>query len=186
MARPREFDLNEAIERAMDLFWTHGYSSTSLPDLLEGMAITRGSFYKAFISKKELFLKALQRYENTVLEPALTRLHDENIAGTTRLQSIFTGAVNAAKNGETRGCLLCTTSAGAALNDAEIAERVNNQLERLTQGLAKALADAGNATPEQTARSLTLSYIGLRIATRGQMSAERLEIAANQALAQVS
>lgn len=47
MARPREFDPNEAIERAMDVFWRWGYGA-ALPSLLDGMKIARGSFYKAF------------------------------------------------------------------------------------------------------------------------------------------
>ena len=64
MARPREFDLDHALESAMLVFWEHGFEGASLPDLLDGMGITRGSLYKAFEDKKALFLKAMELYEN--------------------------------------------------------------------------------------------------------------------------
>jgi TetR/AcrR family transcriptional repressor of nem operon len=48
MARPREFDIDEALERAMNVFWSKGYEGASLQDLLDAMNIARGSLYKAF------------------------------------------------------------------------------------------------------------------------------------------
>ena len=62
MARPREFEPAEAVEKAMQVFWQHGYEDASLPDLLNGMGLTRGSLYKAFGDKRQLFLRALERY----------------------------------------------------------------------------------------------------------------------------
>ncbi|NJM33970.1 MAG: hypothetical protein HC850_03830 [Rhodomicrobium sp.] len=58
MARPREFDTDEAIEKAMQVFWEKGHGA-ALPDLLGGMEIARGSFYKAFSDKKSVYLMAL-------------------------------------------------------------------------------------------------------------------------------
>ena len=65
MARPREFDIDEALERAMDVFWTKGYDGASLQDLLEAMNIARGSLYKAFQDKHSVYLAALDRYDRT-------------------------------------------------------------------------------------------------------------------------
>lgn len=61
--RPREFDLDEALERAMQLFWRQGYEGTSMADLTRELGITRPSLYAAFGSKEGLFLKALDLYE---------------------------------------------------------------------------------------------------------------------------
>jgi AcrR family transcriptional regulator len=61
--RPREFDIDEALERAMRLFWHHGYEGTSLSDLTRELGVTRPSLYAAFESKEALFLKALDLYE---------------------------------------------------------------------------------------------------------------------------
>jgi len=61
MARPREFDLNEALQAAMLLFWERGYEATSIDDLLQQMGINRASLYGTFGQKRELFLKALRQ-----------------------------------------------------------------------------------------------------------------------------
>ncbi|KQT62042.1 MULTISPECIES: TetR/AcrR family transcriptional regulator [unclassified Aureimonas] len=63
MGRPREFDVDEALQAAMQLFWRKGYEGTSLSDLTEGMGITRPSLYGAFGNKEDLFRRALERYE---------------------------------------------------------------------------------------------------------------------------
>ena len=68
MARPREFEPEEAIQKAMQVFWEHGYEGASLPDLLAGMGLTRGSLYKAFKDKKSLFLLVLDRYEMSAVK----------------------------------------------------------------------------------------------------------------------
>ncbi len=61
--RPREFDVDKALERAMELFWRQGYEGTSMADLTRELGITRPSLYAAFGSKEGLFLKALDLYE---------------------------------------------------------------------------------------------------------------------------
>jgi AcrR family transcriptional regulator len=63
IGRPREFDLENALERAMELFWRQGFEGTSLADLTRVLGLTRPSLYAAFESKEALFLKALDLYE---------------------------------------------------------------------------------------------------------------------------
>ncbi|HRV92857.1 MAG TPA: helix-turn-helix domain-containing protein, partial [Anaerolineae bacterium] len=60
MARPREFDENEVLDKAMDLFWQKGYEATSIQELLTAMGISRGSLYDAFGDKHALFLAVLE------------------------------------------------------------------------------------------------------------------------------
>jgi AcrR family transcriptional regulator len=62
MGRARAFDSDEALDRAMTVFWSKGYEGTSLSDLTEAMGINRPSLYAAFGNKQELFRKALERY----------------------------------------------------------------------------------------------------------------------------
>ncbi|MGW8565334.1 TetR/AcrR family transcriptional regulator [Isoptericola sp. NPDC055881] len=60
--RPREFDVDEALDRAIEVFWRHGYEGASLAQLTAAMGINRPSMYAAFGSKEELFHRAVSRY----------------------------------------------------------------------------------------------------------------------------
>src|SRR3954468_16058849 len=60
--RPRGFDADEALDKAMKVFWSKGYEGASLPDLEKAMGINRPSMYAAFGNKQELFRKAMKRY----------------------------------------------------------------------------------------------------------------------------
>src|SRR5438552_2002737 len=61
--RPREFDREAALERAIDVFWRHGYEATSVSDLTAAMNINPPSLYAAFGDKEKLFLQAVERYQ---------------------------------------------------------------------------------------------------------------------------
>jgi AcrR family transcriptional regulator len=63
MGRPREFDMEQALDRALQVFWRKGYEGASLSDLTEAMGITRPSLYAAFGNKDQLYRQALDRYE---------------------------------------------------------------------------------------------------------------------------
>src|ERR1700730_15623897 len=60
--RPREFDANDALQRALQVFWKKGYVGTSLSDLTEAMGINRPSLYAAFGNKEQLFRRVLELY----------------------------------------------------------------------------------------------------------------------------
>ena len=64
MGRPREFDVDKALDLALQVFWRKGYEGASMADLTETMGITKPSLYAAFGNKEELFRKALDRYVN--------------------------------------------------------------------------------------------------------------------------
>ena len=62
IGRPREFDVDKALDLALQVFWRKGYEGASMADLTETMGITKPSLYSAFGNKEELFRKALDRY----------------------------------------------------------------------------------------------------------------------------
>ena len=191
MARPREFDEDEVLERAMSAFWEHGYDGASLPVLLKTMGLSRGSFYKAFGSKKALFQRVLDRYDAQVIRPGVAMLRDATRSGQERLETLLSGALSALERGDRRGCLACNTAAGAAHEDEDIAAAVNDQLRRLAKGMAVALRDTPRGTglrPDvlrAEGEALAQSYMGLRVATRAGRDAERLRSASERHLSAI-
>ena len=182
MGRPREFEKEEAIEKAMVVFWKHGYQDASLPELLEGMGLTRGSLYKAFKDKKNLFLIVLDHYETAAVDVAVTQLTDQNEpVGTTRILSLFAGIYGAVARGEHRGCLMCTAAAGPEMEDPEIAQAVHRGLYRIQQAFGTALNASARhkALSEQerlnVADVLLTQYVGLRVLARSQLPLGILE-----------
>ena len=63
MARTKDFDENEVLSKAMELFWSKGYNATSMEDLVGGLGISRSSLYDTYTDKHTLFIKALEQYQ---------------------------------------------------------------------------------------------------------------------------
>ena len=182
MARPRAFDTDQAITSAMNVFWRLGYEGASLPDLLEGMGLTRWSLYKAFTDKRSLFMTVFQRYEEHAVAPAVALLNDDSILdGIERIERLFQSVVKAVRDGDRRGCLLCSAAAGPASDDAEIAGVVSDLLMQMETGFAVALsashkhAALPSAERSELATLLMSQYVGLRILVRAQTSADQME-----------
>ena len=176
MARPREFDTTEAVEKAMQVFWQHGYEDASLPDLLDGMGLTRGSLYKAFQDKKNLFLLVLDQYESAAVDGAVSLLTNPEIPnGADRILLLFKGIVTAVEKGDHRGCLLCTAAAVSAANDPDIAAAVHGGLAKMQAAFLSALSEAPALSHLDQARRLQLAdtlltqYFGLRMLARSRL-----------------
>lgn len=173
MARPREFKTEEAIQKAADVFWKKGYEDASLPDLLEGMGLTRGSLYKAFKDKKSLYLKVLEHYDTIAVDKAVARLTDARVPdGRRRIVGLFKSVVQTVEAGDRRGCILCTAAAGAEMSDPQIAAAVHHGLQRIRDAIAVAVAASplhDNLSPHKRkalANVLLTQYIGLRVLAR--------------------
>ncbi len=168
--RPRSFDVEAAVERAMNVFWSRGYHATALPDLLRATKLSRGSLYAAFGDKHSLFLRALDRY----IADALTRMdaefdpRREPVAG---LRAYLAGYVerNSGANGR-RGCLLVATTMELADRDADVDRRIAGFFRDMEARVADALSRAKMAgkladgvEPSSAARILVCFVEGLRV-----------------------
>lgn len=178
MARPREFDTDAALSGAMDVFWEYGYEGASLPELLTGMSLTRGSLYKAFKDKKSLFLTVLNRYEDSAVDAAVLFLADDSIPdGWDRVMQLLESIPQTVASGDHRGCLLCSAAAGPASYDVEIAAQVHKSLNKMRDAFAVAL---GN---DALSDLLLTHYVGLRILSRSGASVQQLQRSVSALLA---
>ncbi|HEX8839868.1 MAG TPA: TetR/AcrR family transcriptional regulator [Sphingomicrobium sp.] len=122
--RPREFCTEQALARALEVFWSKGYEGTSLNDLTEAMGINRPSMYAAFGNKEELFKKALDLYEREKMAYIGKALEQP----TARLvaETMLKGAVENATGGEQpHGCLRVINSVACGAEAESIREEIN-------------------------------------------------------------
>ena len=177
MARPREFDEETAVSDAMNVFWAHGYDGASISTLLEGMGLTKGSFYKAFTDKKSLFLMAMTEYEKQQVAMAVALLKDNAIKDRKeRITRLFQSIPMDVQDGDRRGCFLCSAAAGPASTDDDIAKVVEGLLGQIRDGFETALGPSiERKKRERLASLLVTQYVGLRILARAQTPVTELE-----------
>ncbi|MEN3350094.1 MAG: TetR/AcrR family transcriptional regulator, transcriptional repressor for nem operon [Bradyrhizobium sp.] len=168
--RPRSFDVDGAVDRAMEVFWSRGYHATALPDLLRATKLSRGSLYAAFGDKHSLFLRALDRY----IADALTRMDvefDSRRDPVDGLRTYLAGYVDRTSGAKgRRGCLLVATAMELAGQDADVNRRVAGFFKAMEAKVAAALSRAKAAgklaegvAPSSAARILVCFVEGLRV-----------------------
>jgi AcrR family transcriptional regulator len=180
MGRPKQFEPDEAVERAMRLFWSKGFEATSVSDLVEALGVNRYSLYETFGSKRALFTRVLEGYLADVIDPRLAPL-DRPGAGFDALVTYFEnfGAFfqTAPANLAGRGCLLLNTATELAVLDDDAAAMVENYRRRMAgvflAVLTQAVRDGDLETAEpaedatrRRAELLTAQVVGLFLTSR--------------------
>jgi len=144
VGRPKEFDEQVALERAMKVFWSHGYEATSVQDLLDAMGISRGSMYDTFGDKHALFSSAMEHYGRTV-----TCGLEEMLAGPGsplgNVRKAMARMVEQALNGACRGCLATNTAIELAQHDPQVSRAVTAILQRIEKAFHRTLRQAVTA-----------------------------------------
>ena len=181
--RPREFDPDKALDRALQVFWQKGYEGTSLTDLTEAMGINRPSLYAAYGNKEELFRKALDNYCTQAMS-----FQAEALARPTAreaVESLLRGAVYELTNPEHPAGCLTVRGALAGSEESEsvrrelIARRIASQeaiKDRLVQAQTEGDLPAGS-DPETLARYISTVLHGMSIqAASGATSDELMSI----------
>ena len=131
MARPREFNYKDALHGAMDVFWQRGYRATNLPDLLEAMGMTRGSFYQAFGDKEATYLEALDYYDTEVVSKAVEMLIScDKETATACLLPLFQTNEN-----DKRGCFICNAMVEMGPEHPKAAQKARAMADRLRQAI---------------------------------------------------
>jgi TetR/AcrR family transcriptional repressor of nem operon len=188
MARTKEFDPEEALDRALDIFWRRGYEGTSLRDLLEGMDISRQSLYDTFGDKRSLCLKVLARYEDLTMQGLIQLLQGRGTLTAIRgFAAYFLHEV--VHDGDRGSCLMATTALEVGRADPEIQSVVKAYFTRIEVQIHTVLAsamEAGQLAPDRDLRALARHLVnaihGLGIMGRAGFSRPVLRQMLNVAL----
>ncbi|MCP2256798.1 transcriptional regulator, TetR family [Streptoalloteichus tenebrarius] len=181
MGRPRKFDPEVAVERAMGVFWRKGYAGTSPQDLVDALGIGRGSLYNAFQGKNQLFQRVLVRYHDQEAV-RLIELLDRPGPVRERLRSALETIIEADfADPDRRGCLAVNTAIELAGRDEEATRLVRRMFDRLESTL-RALVEEGQRSgeidrgrdPAAVAGFLLSAINGMRVLTKTAESPDQL------------
>lgn len=160
MPRPRAFDIDIAVDRALDLFWRQGYEGTTLDQLTEAMEINRPSLYSAFGSKEGLFLRVLERYAARPGAGAAEALGAETAREAAfRLLRFYADA--AGITGRPKGCMLVQSALVTSEDSQSVRTEVGKRRCAVEAALAARLAKAKREgeLPDDTSAGDLARYI---------------------------
>ena len=186
LGRPRAFDPDAALDRAMHVFWAKGYEGASLSDLTRAMRINRPSLYAAFGNKEQLFRKVLNRYMNGPVAwfgKALAKAKARDV-----VEQIFFSTATMAENPKIPpGCLLVqgALACGSASARKEVAARRTAAELALRRRLQRAKREGDlpkNADPVELAHYVMTVVRGMAVQSAGGASRDELRRVAQIAL----
>jgi TetR/AcrR family transcriptional repressor of nem operon len=178
VGRPREFDVDQALDAAMRAFWAKGYEATSLADLMAVTGLHKGSLYQTFGDKHALFVQALKRYledmrrqKNEILKQAPTPLDG--------IRNVMHCMIDIADSDDTcpMGCMAINSLVELAPHDAKVQEIMGDHAARMRRSLEEVVADAqtagqiGQDRPVELVTAILITFMaGIGTLMRGQLS----------------
>ncbi len=186
MARPRNFDPDDALDLARDVFWQKGFQGTSLDDITAATGLNKPSLYAAFGDKNALFLKVLDRYHARIVANA-ERVLKEGPAARDAIERWLTSFVPFCSGIKgSRGCLSVNTATDGAADQKAVRKRIERFNRKLEQLLSNRLrADRAQFSeafdPDAAAHAIMAVYLGLMVLAKDAPDAARVRATLNQA-----
>lgn len=189
--RPREFDRDNALQSALEMFWAKGYVGCTVAELQRAMGgITAPSFYAAFGSKEELLREVVDLYSSTEGAPMLRALEQDGTAEESIAALLHAATSSYCQPGRPRGCLVILGAINCTRADDPVQEFLREQRRRrhtmIKQRLHRGQADGDvskTADTEMIASFFTTVLNGLAIEARDGMSRRRLHAIVDSAMA---
>ncbi|UQZ33378.1 TetR family transcriptional regulator [Paenibacillus sp. PK3_47] len=180
MARSKEFEENEVLDKAMKLFWEQGYEKTSMNDLVEHMGIHRRSLYDTFTDKHTLFLKAIDRFGEKVNQSLTAGVRQAGSAAEA-LQFVFDYMIFGEEN-MPPGCMLVNSATELAIRDMEVDAKSRAGFAHTEQMIREIVVrgqENGEFNTQFSAADLAAylhnSLVGLRVMARTSAAKEQLQ-----------
>lgn len=168
MARKCNFDRDQKLTQAMELFWQRGYVNTAISDLIDALQINRFSLYNTFGDKQQLYYQALDKYLQSVSFPALAELQKPQ-ASLSEIEHFLRQFAELQRQ-RSCGCFMQNALVEHAGEDGRVLERGHQLFDHLTEVLTQALTKAvasgavtGNLAPAALASLILTQMQGMRV-----------------------
>jgi TetR/AcrR family transcriptional regulator, transcriptional repressor for nem operon len=189
MARPKEFDPERALAKAMNLFWRLGYENTSTEALMKEMGIAKQSLYDTYGDKRSLYLKAMAYYRDQT-NGQVQKMLSETPSVRDGFAKLLYGMAAETREQHERGCLLLSANLQRDIKDTVIRDFLRDNQARVEASFRQALARAqkqkelpSNADLSALARFFVATIQGMRSMARLKSDKKALEQVARVALA---
>lgn len=192
MSRHKEFDRDQALQKAMEVFWARGYEAASIENLVGHMGINRQSLYDTFGDKHALYLEALDRYREVECRKLFDLL--ERCDSVKRaLRQLFTGVIERSLgSGDRRGCFMGNAMSELAGRCKKTAAKTGSNMAAVEEAFYRALLRGKREgelkrvqQPRAVARFLFCSLQGVLLAAKAAPDRETLEDVVNVTLSVV-
>ena len=173
MARTKDFDEQEVLAKAIELFWLKGYNGTSMQDLVDTLGISRSSLYDTYTDKHTLFVKALESYQTAGAANIQAIIANSTSAKETVKQLLELATIDLLVDPQQKGCFMVNAEVEVAPHDAEVNSLVcknDLQMEDAFYQVIKGGQDSGELKNPQDARALARFIIntvkGMRVTAK--------------------
>jgi len=177
MPSTKQFDVDEALDRAMEAFWERGFEATSMTELLGRMGIQKGSFYATFSSKHAVYLQAFEHYVSKRFRKFEAEMDGlPPLAAIEKMFELVQGECGS--SARKKGCLVINAALELAPSDPDVGRIVRKTLsyheKLLTSLIQKGKASgeiAAHIDDKQTSKALLGLIISMRVYSRAGMPA---------------
>jgi TetR/AcrR family transcriptional regulator, transcriptional repressor for nem operon len=157
MGRPLQFDKEQALNKALEIFWRKGYESASLLDLIEAMDLSKSSFYQSFTSKQDLFVRCLNEYQARLSKNLTEKLNSASSGYEFIEQTLVEIITEPDEEIRRKGCFLMNTATiSCSLDNSFLSVTENGfaQLEKVFQTAVERAQTEGGISPDKNAQHL--------------------------------
>ena len=173
--RPREFDKNIVLKKIMTVFWKKGYEGTSISDLLEVTRLNKGSLYAAFGDKKSMYRKALELYDQTIIEDSIKKM-TEKLPAKKRLRNFLDTTISPNRP----SCFLCCALTDQAFTDEETNKQIRKSLARKERAVVHLISElleksSKNKDVIKLSHHILAIYLGMRVMATSGLSQRKLQ-----------
>jgi TetR/AcrR family transcriptional repressor of nem operon len=175
MGRNKDFDENEVLKKAVCLFWDKGYNGTSMQELVDGLGISRSSLYDTFGDKHQLYLKALEAYQQGYGSQMCTLIREAPSAKAA-IRSLLELVVSELLGDKQRkGCFMVNAGIELGTHDTEVSSLICQNERQLEDAFLKVIRQGQergeldqNKDPQALARFLENTVKGLQVSVKSR------------------